>query len=121
MPSSRHARMTRIAISPRFATRTFLKSLLFIPSRVRVFSSRYREEGLVGRDDLAVPDVDVAHLARHRCDDVVLHLHRLEDGDDITELHAVTWLDGHLDDEPLHWRGHRSFADLRRRGRVAAR
>src|SRR6266702_5144234 len=109
MPSSRHARITRIAISPRFATRTFLKSLLFIPAR-----SRDRQQRLTRTDDLALFDVNLANLAGDRGDDVVLHLHRLQDGDHVAQLHAVTRADGDLHDESLHRRDHRSLPDLGR-------
>src|SRR5487761_578359 len=83
MPSSRHARMTRIAISPRLATRTLLKSLLFILQRTLLLFnwSAHSQQGLVGADDLALLDVDLAHATGDRRDDIVLHLHRLEDRD----------------------------------------
>src|SRR5690348_14652117 len=102
MPSSRHARMTRIAISPRLAMRILLKSLLFNPLMMRACSSRDRKQWLAGRDHLAFPDVDLAHLARHSGDDVVLHLHRLQDRDHVAKPDVVAGLDRDLDDEPLH-------------------
>src|SRR3989442_690203 len=76
--SSRHARITRIAISPRLAIRTFLKSLLFIPSNVRACASSHREQWLGRTDDLTLSYVHLTHRTGDRGDDVVLHLHRLE-------------------------------------------
>src|SRR5207245_10871088 len=120
MPSSRQARMTRIAISPRFATRTLLKSLLFnLSNGLACLSisngpascSTDREQRLVRRHDLALLDVNRAHLAGDGGDDVVLHLHRLEHRDDIAELHGIARLHGHLDDETLHRCDHGSFTD----------
>src|SRR2546425_1380082 len=114
MPSSRHARMTRMAISPLFATKIFLKSLLLILSIGRASFSSDREQRLARTDDLALPYVDLADGAGHGRDDVVLHLHRLEHRDYVAELHSVTDLDRDLDDEPLHRRNHGALADLRR-------
>src|SRR5436305_15204333 len=103
MPSSRQARITRIAISPRLATRIFLNVFDFK-------SSSDREQRLVGAHDLAFCDVDVAHRAGNRRDDVVLHLHRLEDGDDVAELHVVARTAGDLDDETLPRPAHGALA-----------
>src|SRR5690348_1739108 len=99
MPSSLHARMTRMAISPRFAIRILLKSLLFNVSMMRACSSRDRKQGLIGRYHLAFLDVDRADLARHRGDDVVLHLHRLQDRDHVAKPDVVAGLHRDLDDE----------------------
>src|SRR5207245_10552425 len=110
MPSSRHARITRIAISPRLATKTLLKSLLFIPSNVRACASSHREQRLRGTDDITLLDIHLAHRAGDRGDDVVLHLHRLEHRYDIAELDGVAGLDRDLHDEPLHRRDHGAFA-----------
>src|SRR5437763_10009382 len=66
MPSSRHARMTRIAISPRFAIKIFLKSLLFIPLNGPACSSRDGEQRLVRAHHLAFLDIHLTHLAGDR-------------------------------------------------------
>src|SRR5487761_1262076 len=113
MPSSRHARMTRIAISPRLATRTLLKSLLFILQRTLLLFnwSAHSQQGLVGADDLALLDVDLAHATGDRRDDIVLHLHRLEDRDHVAELHLVAGFHRDLDYQSLHRRDHQSLPD----------
>src|SRR5947209_17856256 len=78
MPSSRHARMTRMAISPLFATKIFLKSLLLILSIGRASFSSDREQRLARTADLALPYVALADGAGHGRDVGVLHLHRLD-------------------------------------------
>src|SRR5215469_10907601 len=101
MPSSRHARMTRTAISARLATRIFLKSFAFtarkrtatavLPAPVRSEARRLadRHQGLVGGDHVALLDVDLHDLAGLRGHDVVLHLHGLEHGHHVAQLDLV--------------------------------
>src|ERR1700693_250241 len=72
--------------------------------------STYGEERLVGADDLALFDVNVADATGDGRDDVVLHLHRLEHRDHVAKLHVIAHLHRHLDDQPLHRRDHRAFA-----------
>src|ERR1700682_202906 len=120
MPSSRHARMTRMAISPRLAIKILLKSFRFIAA-----TSPNRQEWLAGADDLALFDIDTGDATRDGGDDVVLHLHRLEHRNHIAKLHLVPHLDWHLDDQPLHRRDHGAFARpgrwrRRRRDRCSA-
>src|SRR5579864_6123743 len=103
--------MTRMAISPRLATRILLKSFFFIRTRRRPGGrckrcgpscscparrrnrpgslSRHRQEWLVGADDLALLDVDLADLPGDRGDDVVLHLHGFEHCHDVAELDVI--------------------------------
>src|ERR1700687_1422165 len=115
IPSSRHARMTRIAISPRFATRTLLKSLLFILQQQSFVSpSAHGEQGLAGSDDVAFLDVHLADTTGDRRDDVGLHLHPLEHGDHVAELHLVARFHGDLDNQSLHRRDHGALSGPRR-------
>src|SRR5438034_1614388 len=78
------------------------------------------EERLVRGHDLAFLDVYGQDLAGDGGDDVVLHLHRLEHRDHVTEPDLVAWLDRDLDDQALHRGDHRAFGDLGWRGRGVA-
>src|SRR5579862_5299059 len=75
MPSSCNARITRTAISPRFATRTRLNIERPAVQRFEL------EEQLAVFDGLRVPDVDRAHDALDLGLDLVHQLHRLEDAE----------------------------------------
>src|SRR5450759_3433622 len=101
MPSSRHARMTRMAISPRLATRTFLKSLLFNPLTARACSSFDSEQRLARGDDLALFHIALAAPAGNGGDDVVLHLHRLQLCNHVADPHLFARLVRELDDQAL--------------------
>src|ERR1019366_408021 len=72
-----------------------------------------RDRGL-GGDDVSLPHVDRGHGSRPVGNDVVLHLHGLEDGDDIPDLDPVPGLHGHLEDQALHGSGDRARANQRR-------
>src|SRR5688572_18947186 len=74
MPSSRHAKMTRRATSPRFAIRIFLNMLM--PWR-RPSPASNREQALTVLHGLTVLDVDVHDLAVVLGVDLVHQLHRL--------------------------------------------
>src|SRR5678809_514802 len=84
MPISRHARITRSAISPRFAMRTFLNTLL-----------GQSEEVLPVFDVLAVLNEDLFDLAFELGLDLVHQLHRLDDADDLALAHALAHVDEH--------------------------
>src|SRR6185436_3609055 len=88
MPSSCSARMMRTAISPRFATRTRLKSIQW-PSEHRLEV----EERLAELDRLAVLDVDLLDHALDVGLDLVHQLHRLEDAERLAGRDGVALLD----------------------------
>src|SRR5262252_1221654 len=117
-PSSRHARITRTAISPRLATRIFLKSFAFTADSVRRWHRSCRLSGPGGRgalpdgdqrlvrgDHVALLDVDLQDVARLGGHDVVLHLHGLEHRHHVAELDLVADLYRDLHDQALHGRG----------------
>src|SRR4029450_11745143 len=80
MPSSRHAWITRRAISPRFAIRIFLNMrLLFL----------CREQPLAELHRLAVLDVDLHDLAVVLGVDLVHQLHRFDDAQHLAALDGV--------------------------------
>src|SRR5262245_27080166 len=92
-PSSRHAQMTRSAISPRLAIRIFLNTLAgregLLPLRV---SARRpdRTQRLSVLHRLPVLGVDPDDLARHLGLDLVHQLHRLDDAELLADADAVT-------------------------------
>src|SRR5262245_63043581 len=75
MPSSRHAMITRSAISPRFATRIFLN----IP---RLDG----EQALAVLHRLSVVHVDLHNLSVNVRVDLVHQLHRFDDAEDLSLL-----------------------------------
>src|SRR5918995_429765 len=79
-PSSRHARATRRAISPRFAIRTFSNTLL---RRLQV------DQNLLELHPRAVLDDDLGDLAGLIGQDLVHQLHRLDDPDCLSDLDHV--------------------------------
>src|SRR6185312_7315513 len=82
MPSSRHATITRSAISPRFAMRIFLNIL----------------RGLDGKEPLTVLDrLSVLHVALHHFAialrvNLIHQLHRLDDAEYLSLANRVTHL-----------------------------
>src|SRR5579863_2054580 len=111
-PISRQARMTRSAISPRFAMRTFLnmgtrgelaappaKSLVersppsLTRSRLHLLRLGHADEVLAVLDVLAVPHQDLFHLAVRFGLDLVHQLHRLDDADHLPLAHGLAELD----------------------------
>src|SRR5262245_27840951 len=83
IPISRQARITRSAISPRFAMRTFLNTdLLGQP-----------EEVLTVFDVLAVLHQDLFDLSFELGLDLVHQLHRLDDADHLALAHGLAGLD----------------------------
>src|SRR6266849_6414581 len=83
IPISRHARMTRSAISPRLAMR-----ILWNISRGSA-QRLHQEERLPELDGLAVLDDDLGDASRHLGLDFVYQLHRLDDADDLPLLDHV--------------------------------
>src|SRR5690348_12814999 len=88
MPSSRQARMTRRAISPRLAISTFLNtpSLLAPPGPARGRPTRGlcrldAEERLAELHRLPVLHQDLGHTPRHLGLDLVHQLHGLDDAE----------------------------------------
>src|SRR5262245_58878687 len=84
MPSSRHARITRNAISPRLAMRTFLYTRR---------GSGHADELLAVLDVLAVLDEDLGDLAVGLGLDLVHELHGLDDADDLALAHGRAHVD----------------------------
>src|SRR3989442_14099497 len=91
MPISRQVRITRRAISPRFATRTLV-------------TLANRHQHFVGGDDGSLFREDFTHRTADGSHDVVLHLHRLHHDDHVTQPDAVPGLDLDLDHHTLHRR-----------------
>src|SRR5229473_1291960 len=83
MPSSRHAMMMRMAISPRLAIRIFLNI-------ARCF---YREQTLPVLDGLPVLDVHTHDLSIEFRVDLVHQLHRFDDAENLAFLYDVADLD----------------------------
>src|SRR5829696_8630678 len=128
MPSSRQARMILSAISPRFATRTL--PITYGPPTRRwagpIRASRdgtalglrlEAEERLVVLDAAGVLVQNLDYLAGDVGDDLVHHLHRLDDAENLPGLDGVPHLD-----VGLLARGGRPVkrADERRADRVQA-
>src|SRR6476620_5502173 len=90
MPSSRHANMTRNAISPRLATRIFLNMA------ARLATEPDREQALAVLHRLAVLDVDVRDLPVVLGVDLVHQLHRLDDAEHLALADRVADLDERL-------------------------
>src|SRR5512143_4243509 len=87
-PSSLHAHMTRSAISPRLAIRTFLN----IAAARGLLAGSGRpdgEERVPVLDRLTVLGVDLDDLARHLGLDLVHELHGLDDAEHLPHLHPV--------------------------------
>src|SRR5260370_13397804 len=91
MPISRQVLITRSAISPRFATRTLV-------------TLANRHQHFVGSDDRSLFGEDLTHRPADGRHDVVLHLHRLQHDDHVTQPDAVAGLDFDLDHHALHRR-----------------
>ena len=89
MSSSRHARITRIAISPRLAIRSFSKNFIGPPAGHRR-SGQHRRYLQKSR-----------YLAVHRAVDRVLHLHRFED-DEVSPFFTGAPAHEHLQYHSLH-------------------
>src|SRR3954452_22769856 len=88
MPSSWSARMTRTAISPRFATRTRLNGI------ERSAGKRLElAEHLAELDGLRVVDVDLPHDRFELRLDLVHELHRLENAEGLPRADDVALLD----------------------------
>src|SRR6185503_19562582 len=83
MPSSRHATMMRMAISPRLAIRIFLN----------IASCLDREQPLAVLHRLAVLDVDLHDLAIELRVDLVHQLHRFDDAEHLSFFYRVAHLD----------------------------
>src|SRR5690554_1184741 len=83
MPSSRHARITRSAISPRFAISTLLNTSAPLDL----------EELLAVFDRLPVLDEDLEDRARELALDLVHQFHRLDDAKRAAALDALALLD----------------------------
>src|SRR5688500_4931588 len=81
MPSSRHAMMMRIAISPRFAIRIFLNI------------GFYGEQPLAVLHGLTVLDVDFDHFSVVFGVDLVHQLHRFDDAENLPLLHGGAHVD----------------------------
>src|SRR6187399_2435130 len=77
MPSSRHARMMRSAISPRFAMRIFLNTALWLDA----------EERLPEFYGLSVLGEHLGDLAGHLALDLVHQLHRFDDAERLALAH----------------------------------
>src|SRR5436190_22734643 len=84
MPSSRQARMTRMAISPRLAIKTFLN--------IELRSFANCEELLAVFHALAVLDQHLDDGAGVLALDLVHELHGLDDAERLTLLHAAAHL-----------------------------
>src|SRR6267143_1717503 len=91
MPISRQVRITRSAISPRFATRTLL-------------TLANRHQHIIGGDDRSLSGKNLTYRPADGRDDVVLHLHRLQHDDHVTETDTVAGLDLDLHHHALHRR-----------------
>src|SRR5256884_2381070 len=91
MAISRQVRITRSAISPRFATRTLV-------------TLANRHQHFVGGDDRSLFGEDLPNRPADRRHDVVLHLHRLQHHDHVAQPDAVPGFDLDLDHHALHWR-----------------
>src|SRR6478672_10146826 len=88
MPSSWSARMTRTAISPRFATRTRLNGIQGAPrERLEL------EEDLSELDRLRVVDVDLPNNGLELGLHLVHELHRFEDAERLPRPDDVAFLD----------------------------
>src|ERR1700730_7912358 len=80
MPSSRHAKMTRSATSPRFAIRIFLN--------MGLRACPYRKQPFAVLDRLTRLDVHVDDLPVVLRVDLVHQLHRLDDAEHLALLHG---------------------------------
>src|SRR5712691_7916307 len=96
MPSSRHATITRSAISPRLAISIFLnkRSLCLCVSVARHQGTsplrRFnREQALTVLDGLSVLDVTLHHFAVTLGVDLVHQLHCLDDAEHLTLAHGL--------------------------------
>src|SRR5215470_17430270 len=99
MPSSRQARSTRSAISPRLAISTLSKSCPVLVATVNASSDWERKPAARSADydqrltvfnRLAVLDQDRLHHASAVGFDLVHQLHGLDDAERIADLHFVT-------------------------------
>ena len=97
MPSSRHAKMMRIATSPRLAMRIFLnmtsRPTAVARTRDHDCATFDREQPFAVLDGLAVLDVDVHDLAVVLRVDLVHQLHRFDDAEHLPLLHGRADLD----------------------------
>src|ERR1700737_1466267 len=84
IPGSRHARIIRSAISPRFAIRTFLNT---DASDRRWLGRLYPEQRLSELHRLTVLRQDFGDLSTDLCLDFVHQLHRLDDAEDLPLAH----------------------------------
>src|SRR5574341_1658901 len=85
MPSSRHARITRRAISPRLAMRTFLN----MEALPRGLARNDAEERLAELHRGGVLDEDLGDRAVDLALDLVHQLHRLDDAERLALLHLL--------------------------------
>src|SRR2546430_5006226 len=91
MAISRQVRITRSAISPRFATRTLV-------------TLANRHQHFVGGDDRSLFGEDLPNRSADGRHDVVLHLHRLQHDDHVAQPDTVPGFDLDLDHHALHRR-----------------
>src|SRR5512137_2650586 len=87
MPSSRQARITRSAISPRLATSTFLN--MVSPRLGRLDAEQLLAELHRG----GIEDEDLGDLPLHLGLDLVHELHRLDDAEHLPLLHGGAHVD----------------------------
>src|SRR5712691_11056363 len=93
-PSSCSARITRTAISPRFATKTLVNISGPLNRVERPAVDPFElEEKLAVLDGLGVPDVDRAHDPLDFGLHFVHQLHRLENAERLTRADRVAYLD----------------------------
>src|SRR6185436_9880040 len=92
MPSSRHAWITRRAISPRLAIRIFL-NMAPVPGLARAARRADGKEPLAVLDGLAVLHVDLHELAVALGVDLVHQLHCFDDAEHLPLPHLLAGLD----------------------------
>src|SRR5512136_491024 len=92
-PSSLHAHMTRSAISPRLAIRTFLNIASGGGAAVAGSRGPDGEERVPVLDRLPVLGVDLHNLARHLGLDLVHQLHGLDDAEHLSHFDPVADVD----------------------------
>src|SRR6188508_2837127 len=104
--------MTQVKLGSRDGATWVISTALFDGQMTQVSGGGDDDEGGAGVDLVALGDEEFGDGAGRRGQQLVLHLHRLEDGDERTGLDLGAGRDRELDHLARHRGDERSFVEL---------